>query len=519
MKKRLCVLLSFLINLTGCSFLNISIDSSSINNSTNANTSSEVSTTNNDSQFNKVDYLIKDDLKYVLNRNKKSYSVAGVAKENILEVNVPDSVNSFPVTEVYEGAFINQKSIKKIVLPDSIVELGYQSFLGCESLEQITMSKNIKIIGDSSFANCSSLKSIVLPDNLEKIMYGAFKNCYSLESIKIPNKVRDIDFNTFENCYSLSEVTLSSNLLTIGSEAFKGCNSLLSITLPSSLKSINEGAFYECYSLYEVYNESNLKILKNNANHGFVSFYARIIHNQNGSYSYRYDVETEIVEKDGFMFTKDEKNGYRLFKYVGNASDINLPDNVDGKNYQIDSYAFYRNEKLKDLTVPSFVKNIEVYTFAYCKNLRTVKVDGAQYIKEGAFYECRNIEKVTLAEALLGIGKSAFFQCEKIETLYIPRGVTTFEYCAFSHCLGLKNITLPPTLAEIGIGSFSHCKSLETLVIPTSVAIIGVVAFFNCDKLSLFSELDSMPRGWDDIDRPVYFDGEWEYVNGVPTVK
>ena len=56
MKKRLCVLLSFLINLTGCSFLNISNDSSSINNSTNANTSSEVST-NNDSQFNKVDYL------------------------------------------------------------------------------------------------------------------------------------------------------------------------------------------------------------------------------------------------------------------------------------------------------------------------------------------------------------------------------------------------------------------------------------------------------------------------------
>jgi len=70
-------------------------------------------------------------------------------------------------------------------------------------------------------------------------------------------------------------------------------------------------------------------------------------------------------------------------------------------------------------------------------------------------------------------------------------------------------------------GAFRDCSSLTAIEIPNSVTSIGFFAFEGCDNLSIFceteSELSGWEEGWNHDNRPVYYKGEWEYVDGVPT--
>ena len=70
------------------------------------------------------------------------------------------------------------------------------------------------------------------------------------------------------------------------------------------------------------------------------------------------------------------------------------------------------------------------------------------------------------------------------------------------------------------------------VVIPSTyeglpVISIGDSAFSSCDSLTIYCEAESKPSGWNSYwnrlrnyrDCPVYWAGEWEYVDGVPTPK
>ena len=49
-------------------------------------------------------------------------------------------------------------------------------------------------IGAEAFYNCKSLKSIVIPDSVKSIVENAFSGCESLTSIVIPGSAESIGF-------------------------------------------------------------------------------------------------------------------------------------------------------------------------------------------------------------------------------------------------------------------------------------------------------------------------------------
>jgi len=102
----------------------------------------------------------------------------------------------------------------------------------------------------------------------------------------------------------------------------------------------------------------------------------------------------------------------------------------------------------------------------------------------GAFYECKNLERVILSNSLEIIGNCAFQCCSNLTNINIPSSVTQIGVYAFSYCKSLTNINIPSSVTQIGYDAFSGCSKLTTINIPSSVTQISNSAFYNCSSLT-----------------------------------
>ena len=82
--------------------------------------------------------------------------------------------------------------VDKIVIPDSVTEIGNQSFLACQLAKSVKISKGLTEIPEGAFESCIGLKTLVIPKGVEIIEVFAFSFCDGLESITIPASVKEI---------------------------------------------------------------------------------------------------------------------------------------------------------------------------------------------------------------------------------------------------------------------------------------------------------------------------------------
>ena len=210
---------------------------------------------------------------YVLPEGLKSVGVFAFGNSNIKAEEIPTSVKSFGVAAM-EGTGISAftfsegvvliprdmfkgcAALSRVVIPDTVTEIGSEAFCDCSSLTDITLSSSLKTIGSKAFANCKQLADITLPNSLEALGTGAFYACEKLTSITIPASLQSVPgaedpTNSFiwttDGCFAntgLKTVTVAEGQETIPSLLFAGTDQLESISLPSTLKKIDVRAFY-----------------------------------------------------------------------------------------------------------------------------------------------------------------------------------------------------------------------------------------------------------------------------------
>ena len=155
------------------------------------------------------------------------------------------------VTDISEGAFSDNYTMKEVVLPESLETIGSLAFSCCTELEEIVLPSGLKKIGNNAFAGCGNIESIVLPEGLTEIDAEVFASCRALKEIDIHENIKYIGDGAFRDCESLRTVELHDGLLGIGESAFENCIYLSEIEIPGSVKEFGENAFRYCGRLYK----------------------------------------------------------------------------------------------------------------------------------------------------------------------------------------------------------------------------------------------------------------------------
>ena len=90
---------------------------------------------------------------------------AGVVKGNYSgKVVIPSQVNyygtTFTVTSIGD-AFERCKSLRSIIIPNSVIEIGIGAFEGCSGLTSVTIGESVTTIGENAFKDCTGLVKII----------------------------------------------------------------------------------------------------------------------------------------------------------------------------------------------------------------------------------------------------------------------------------------------------------------------------------------------------------------------
>ena len=161
---------------------------------------------------------------------------------------------------------LDGESVKDMVLPADLKNIGMNAFVGFTELESVTIPAAVATISESAFRNCSGLTRVNASD-LESWCVIDFKNETAnplsvakhlffddeeVSELVIPESVPTIGDNAFINCAGLTRLTVSNQVTAIGGRAFSGCDNLASVVLGNDVKSIGERAFAACNSLERV---------------------------------------------------------------------------------------------------------------------------------------------------------------------------------------------------------------------------------------------------------------------------
>ncbi len=278
------------------------------------------------------------------------------------EYKVPEGVEKigdYSFFHYYKSTIVDYADkLIKIILPESVKEIGAYAFRYCANLENIEFAADgqLETIGDYAFANITALKSISVPDSVKTIGNNTFQNDKNLkevvfdadgllteignsafqstgiESLELPKGVTTIGTSAFSSCASLTNVKLSENLTEISATLFSKCSLLSSITIPKGVTIIGKNAFQSCTKLEAIVIPKGVTEIADYAFNGCSGL-------------------ESISFANDFKLTKI---GSRAFTGCTLLSEVSIPDGVEA----ISEGMFYGATSLQKVVIPNSVTAI-----------------------------------------------------------------------------------------------------------------------------------------------------------------
>ena len=143
------------------------------------------------------------------------------------------------ITKIANGVFA-EAPVTKVILPDSVTEIGQNLFSSSETLEDVKLPSNLTSLKPFTFAGCSSLRRITMPDNITSFPEGLFWGCISLPEIPFRNGMEALEPDVFRDCESITSIQIPPSVKVIKTGALSGCTNLSTIVFPAGLENIQD---------------------------------------------------------------------------------------------------------------------------------------------------------------------------------------------------------------------------------------------------------------------------------------
>ena len=177
---------------------------------------------------------------------------------------------------------------------------------------------------------------------------------------------------------------------------------------------------------------------------------------------------------DNVTYLLDTSTGVLTISGTGKMTDY----------HDYDSTPFYKDTKIKVITIDFGVTSIGDYAFNLCTSLTSVTIpNSVTSIGYEAFDYCESLTSITIPNSVTSIGDYAFRGCTSLTSITIPNSVTSIGRSAFDNCTSLTSITIPNSVTSIGGDAFYGCTSLTSVTIGNSVTSIGGNPFSGCKSL------------------------------------
>lgn len=158
---------------------------------------------------------------------------------------------------------------------------------------------------------------------------------------------------------------------------------------------------------------------------------------------------------------------------------INIPKTVE-------TVSFYNCINLENISLPPNLKRLGLGGFGNCAKLEEIVFPNTvkfEYM-EALFQNCSNLKSVSLPDSTIYLGLSVFANCTSLKTINLPSKLEIIGSEVFKFCTSLYSLSLPAGLKEIKQLAFFYCESLKTINIPAATSLISQNAFEGCTKLT-----------------------------------
>ncbi len=459
---------------------------------------------------------------------------------------LPEKLGGVIVTEIGDGAFMDNKTLSSLIVHSKITRIGERAFAGCAALTYAELNGALGSVGDGAFMNCTALKDLKINGGMgtymgigmlsgctaleslkipavttsmltlfngaastdagypatlktievtygEIVTYGAFLNMKDVETIKFGSAINILYDYAFAGCASLKTLDASlSKVETVSAYAFYGCKSLTAISLPSKVTTVGVSAFEGCTALENITATDNLVKVGENAFKGTAWLNA-----QPAGAAMLAKVFVTFKGNDKVITIPATAASIADSALRGNTKveEVIIPDNITyiGTNILTDT-------KVKKVSVPYIgpaVDAIEGLAISYLfggsgavnnayslpSSLKEVVITSATMIPNQAFEGVQYITTVTIPSSVTAIGGGAFKNCAALETVNYNAAVATLATDSFAGS-PVSEVNFGDDVKTIPTYLCTSNANLLSVTIPVSVTKIDTRAFAGCYNIT-----------------------------------